>query len=53
MFARLFKRNRMLTVGTDAPDFQVTDHHGNTVCLADVSVGPTLLWWYPKAATPG
>lgn len=47
------RKPKMLSVGAQAPDFSVTDHHGNAVSLADVTSRPTLLWWYPKADTPG
>ena len=29
------------------------DQHGNTICLADYRSRWVLLWWYPKAETPG
>jgi thioredoxin-dependent peroxiredoxin len=31
----------------------MTDQDGNTVSLADQAGNWVLLWWYPKAATPG
>jgi len=43
----------MLTRGTIAPDFALPDQHRNTVRLADLAGHWVLLWWYPKAATPG
>lgn len=43
----------MLEVGSQAPDFTVPDHDGNQVALASQQGRWTLLWWYPKAATPG
>jgi thioredoxin-dependent peroxiredoxin len=43
----------MLTSGTIAPDFCLPDQHGTDVCLADFANRWVLLWWYPKAATPG
>jgi peroxiredoxin Q/BCP len=43
----------MLAPGTEAPDFTVDDHDGNPVSLADLRGGWVLLWWYPKADTPG
>jgi peroxiredoxin Q/BCP len=47
------KKAAMLTPGTQAPDFEVTDHEGNTVRKADWAGKRVLLWWYPKASTPG
>lgn len=43
----------MLPVGSQAPDFTVADHDGNQTSLADHRGSWVLLWWYPKAATPG
>jgi peroxiredoxin Q/BCP len=43
----------MLKVGDRAPDFQVQDHLGNTVSLRDLAGKTTVLWFYPKADTPG
>lgn len=43
----------MLDVGTEAPDFTVDDHDGNPVTLSSHRGRWVLLWWYPKAATPG
>jgi peroxiredoxin Q/BCP len=42
-----------LAPGVAAPTFQVLDHHGNPVSLADFRGEWVLLWWYPKASTPG
>ncbi len=43
----------MLKVGDEAPDFTVSDHHGNTVSLHDLGGRKVVLWFYPKADTPG
>ena len=43
----------MLQAGTDAPDFSVKDHNGNTVSLKDCKGKKVILWFYPKADTPG
>jgi len=43
----------MLKEGTQAPDFTVRDHNGNTVRLADYRGRRVVLWFYPKADTPG
>ena len=43
----------MLQPGTDAPDFSVNDHNGNTVQLKDCRGKKIVLWFYPKADTPG
>jgi len=43
----------MLNPGDIAPDFEVEDHHGNTVRLHDLRGKKVVLWFYPKADTPG
>ena len=43
----------MVREGNPAPAFCLTDQHGETVCLADYLGQWVLLWWYPKASTPG
>ena len=39
--------------GTRAPDFSLTDQYGEIVRLVDLRGSWVLMWWYPKAATPG
>ncbi|MCF8721453.1 peroxiredoxin [Nitrospina gracilis] len=43
----------MLQVGTEAPDFLVNDHNGNRVTLKDLRGRKVILWFFPKADTPG
>lgn len=43
----------MLTPGTTAPDFELHDHNGNVVRLRDLRGKKVVLWFYPKADTPG
>jgi peroxiredoxin Q/BCP len=43
----------MLTEGSSAPDFTVPDQDGAAVTLSDFHGQWVLLWWYPKADTPG
>lgn len=43
----------MLTEGTPAPDFTLTDQHGEQVSLADYRGKWVTMWWYVKASTPG
>ena len=47
------KKSKLLKIGTPAPDFAVTDHQGNPVRLADLRDKRVLIWFYPKADTPG
>jgi peroxiredoxin Q/BCP len=43
----------MLAAGMNAPEFCLPDQHGVDVCLTDLRGKWVLLWWYPKASTPG
>ncbi len=43
----------MFEAGQDAPDFAVQDHTGRTVKLSDYRGRTVVLWFYPKADTPG
>ena len=42
-----------LAVGQYAPTFTLTDAHGATVALEDYSGQQVIVYFYPKAATPG
>ena len=43
----------MLTAGIKAPDFSLSDQHGNTVTLADYAGKKIVLYFYPRDNTPG
>ena len=43
----------MLEIGSQAPEFTVKDHEGNDVSLSDHRGKTVVLWFYPKADTPG
>jgi peroxiredoxin Q/BCP len=43
----------MLEAGAPAPDFAVPDHDRRTVRLSDYRGRHVVLWFYPKADTPG
>ena len=43
----------MLNVGDTAPDFTVMAHDGKPVKLSELRGSKVLLWFYPKADTPG
>jgi thioredoxin-dependent peroxiredoxin len=43
----------VLTPGSAAPPLDLPDQDGRIVSLADLAGHWVLLWWYPKAATPG
>lgn len=42
-----------LEVGQDAPNFSLADADGTTYSKADVAGKKVILYFYPKAATPG
>jgi len=44
---------RMLNVGDAAPGFEADDHLGRKVRLSDLRGRKVVLWFYPKADTPG
>ncbi len=46
-------RHRMPSAGSPAPDFTLPDHLGRPVRLADYRGRRLILWFYPKADTPG
>ena len=43
----------MLETGAEFPEFSLTAHDGSTVASADLAGGPYLIYFYPKADTPG
>ncbi len=43
----------MLQVGDKAPQFTAQDHTGKKIKLSDFSGKHVILWFYPKADTPG
>ncbi|MFQ5790211.1 MAG: redoxin domain-containing protein, partial [Acidobacteriota bacterium] len=42
-----------LQPGQPAPPFEVQDHTGRTVRLSDFNGKTVVVWFYPKADTPG
>ena len=53
LIKHVFGGARMLRPGDPAPDFDVLDHNGNRVRLSDLRGKKVVLWFYPKADTPG
>ena len=43
----------MIQTGEQAPDFELPDHDGNPVRLSALRGRPVVLYFYPKADTPG
>jgi peroxiredoxin Q/BCP len=51
---KLFQKPAVLpAVGTKAPEFECKAHDGRTFRLSDLRGRKVLLWFYPKADTPG
>ena len=53
MLNRFLRNPRMLKPGDPAPDFDAVDHEGRAVRLRDLRGKKVVLWFYPKASTPG
>ena len=51
----LFRKGNppMLKPGESAPDFTVHTHEGKMLSLTQLQGKKVLLWFYPKADTPG
>lgn len=45
--------NARVSVGDEAPAFTLRDHQGNDVSLHDFRGSQVVLYFYPKADTPG
>ncbi len=43
----------LVNVGTQAPAFEMTNQDGGKVTSDQFAGRYVLLWWYPKADTPG
>jgi peroxiredoxin Q/BCP len=43
----------VITEGSQAPNFTLVNQDGKQVSLRDFAGKRVLLWWYPKADTPG
>jgi peroxiredoxin Q/BCP len=43
----------MIEQGQTAPDFELPDQDGNPVKLSDLRGQPVVVYFYPKADTPG
>ena len=43
----------MLEIGDTAPDFTLLDQNGKSVTLNSFLSSKVLIWFYPKASTPG
>jgi peroxiredoxin len=46
-------RGSMPPVGSQAPDFEAVDHLGRRIRLSEKRGRNVLLWFFPKADTPG
>jgi peroxiredoxin Q/BCP len=43
----------VIETGQDAPDFTLPDQDGKDVTLSGLRGSPVVLWFYPRASTPG
>ena len=43
----------MLKIGTKAPEFQLSDQAGETVNISDFKGQRVVVYFFPKADTPG
>lgn len=43
----------MIDIGTAAPEFSLSNQDGAEFRLSDLKGKWVVLWWYPKADTPG
>ena len=43
----------LLNIGDKAPDFNLLNQDGNLISLKDLKGTKFILWFYPKASTPG
>jgi peroxiredoxin Q/BCP len=43
----------MINVGDQAPAFSIPNQSGDSISLDSLSGQYVLIWWYPKADTPG
>ena len=54
ILSRVFGRQpALLAVGSQAPDFVLPAHDGTRVSSKELRGKRVLLWFYPKADTPG
>lgn len=47
------RRHQMLAPGSVAPDFATLTHENEPLSLSDLRGSYVVLWFYPKADTPG
>jgi len=43
----------LLKVGDQAPEFNLQNQNGEIISLGDLKGQHFILWFYPKASTPG
>ena len=53
MFQYVIRGAKMLKVGDPAPEFEAVDHQGHKQRLSDYRGSKVVLWFFPKADTPG
>jgi len=53
LIIKLLKKNMYLNIGDKAPEFQLLNHENNLFSLDDFKNQKILIWFFPKANTPG
>jgi len=45
--------NNLLNVGDKAPEFSLPSSNGDNITLSSLKGKDTIIWFFPKASTPG
>jgi len=53
LIIKLLKKNMYLNIGDKAPEFHLLNHENNLFSLDDFKNQKILIWFFPKANTPG
>ena len=43
----------LLNIGDKAPDFSIPNSNGDVISLSEFNGQKVVLWFFPKASTPG
>ncbi len=45
--------NHLLSIGDKAPDFTLPNYDGKKISLSNLKGKKIIIWFFPKASTPG
>ena len=45
--------NNLLNIGDNAPEFTLPNYNGENVTLSNLKGKNIIIWFFPKASTPG